>query len=186
MRNATEFYSKVVRADNVSIRGSLALSGDVLLAQFGIGFPKNHGCSKARQAHPESSRTLRVATQRRPFSIGQVFNDTTNSYKLFWFLGLLSLIKTTTGPGIEIGRCLHRKWPWQRGILCVSSDSHSDCRINSKEAIRGDSGCRPACLRTPSPRPFAASSKDSPAARARLDYFKRYVPTRFLTSWFQG
>ena len=31
----------------------------------------------------------------KAFYLGQVFKDTTNSYKLFWFVGILSILRRT-------------------------------------------------------------------------------------------
>ena len=37
----------------------------------------------------------------KTFYLGQVFNDTTNSYKLFWFLAILSLLKRSPNRSIS-------------------------------------------------------------------------------------
>ena len=47
-------------------------------------------------ATPANNHTLARLTVRYPektFYLGQVFSDTTNSYKLLWFLGLLLLLQ---------------------------------------------------------------------------------------------
>lgn len=36
----------------------------------------------------------------KTFYLGQVFKDTTNSYKLFWFLAILSLLKRSEGRAV--------------------------------------------------------------------------------------
>ena len=67
----------------------------------------------------------------KTFYLGQVFKDTTNSYKLFWFLAILSLLKRGEDRSFRL-RTSSLKWPLPLGIRSVSSGSRSADRTSFK------------------------------------------------------
>ena len=120
---------------------------------------------------------------RQTFVLSQVFNDTANSYKLFWFLGLLSLIKATEDRELELTNVLTEMAvaAWHPVCLFRLSFGSQDKLQEAILEIQALSGL-PQNARPDAIRRFIQGSL---SARAKLDYFKRYVPTRFLAPWFQ-
>jgi len=136
--------------------------------------------------NPANNQMLAGLTVRYPektFYLGQVFNDTTNSYKLLWFLGLLSLLqrpRSETFPLADILTemataawhpvCLYRLTLGRQDKL-----QHAILEIQAASKLSPDAKAGEV-------RKFVAAS---PSARAHLDDFRRYVPTRFLSPWFK-
>ena len=118
----------------------------------------------------------------KTFYLGQVFNDTTNSYKLFWFLSILSLLKRSEEPSfrfvdIFIGMAVAA---WHPVCLFRLSLGRQDKLQEVILDFHKQSGL-PLNAPPEAIRKFVSGSAD---ALMKLEYFKRYVPTRFLTPWF--
>lgn len=119
----------------------------------------------------------------KTYYLGQVFNDTTNSYKLLWFLGLLSLLQRPRSETLPLADmltematagwhpvCLYRltlgrQDKLQQAILGIQAASKLPPGANAVEV-----------------RKFLAGAS---SARLQLEDFRRYVPTRFLSPWFK-
>ncbi len=125
-----------------------------------------------------------VATRypEKAYYLGQVFNDTTNSYKLFWFLGLLSVARQTDASAVPLTDLLNEMAvaAWHPVCLFRLSLGRQD---KLQEAVAGlqrkshlDSNAEPVEIR--------AFLQGATEARRQLDPFRRYVPTRFLSPWF--
>lgn len=118
----------------------------------------------------------------KTFYLGQVFNDTTNSYKLVWFLAILSLIKQSEKRSLRLADIFTEMAvaAWHPVCLYRLSLGRQDKLQDVIQEIQQSSRLQPNA--TPEAiRKFVAGSAD---AKAKLDFFKRYVPTRFLTPWF--
>lgn len=128
---------------------------------------------------------LAVVAQRYPketLFLGQVFNDTTNSYKLVWFLGLLSLLRRSTAPSFRLSDIFTEAviLAWSPVCLYRLSLGKQDKLQNVIVDTQRASGLPPNA-RTDALRDFIASST---VTRASLDYLRRFVPSRFLAPWF--
>jgi phage repressor protein C with HTH and peptisase S24 domain len=126
---------------------------------------------------------LAVRYPEKTFYLSQVFNDTTTSYKLPWFLGLLSLIQRLQCETLPLAGiltemavvgwhpvCLYRLTLGQQDKL-----QHAILEIQTASNLPPDAN-------TEELRKFMAAS---PAARSQLESFRRYVPHRFLAPWFK-
>ena len=118
----------------------------------------------------------------KTYFLGQAFNETTNSYKLVWFLAILSLLKRSGERSFPLSDiftemvvvawhpvCLYRLSLGRQDKL---QDTVLEILTQSKLATNEA---------TDAVRKYVIASAE---ARTRLDYFKRYVPTRFLSPWF--
>lgn len=118
----------------------------------------------------------------KTFYLGQVFNDTTNSYKLFWFLAILSLLKQNEGRSLCLADIFTEMAVAAWHPVCLfrlslgRQDKLQDVILEIQKKSSLSPNAAPEVIRK-----FVGGSVD---ARARLGYFKRYVPTRFLTPWF--
>lgn len=118
----------------------------------------------------------------KTFYLGQVFNDTTNSYKLFWFLAILSLLKQNEGRSLRLADIFTEMAVIAWHPVCLfrlslgRQDKLQDVILEIQKKSSLSPNAAPEVIRK-----FVGGSAD---ARARLGYFKRYVPTRFLTPWF--
>ena len=118
----------------------------------------------------------------KTFILGQVFKDTTNSYKLVWFLALLALFKRSKGRSLRLADVLTEMvvvaWP----TVCLfrlslgKRDKLQDVILEVQQ-----SSDLPPNATSVSIRQFVEGST---TVQAKLDNFKRYVPTRFLAPWF--
>jgi len=132
-----------------------------------------------------SDSILTGVVQRYPektFYLSQVFNDTTNSYKLFWFLAILSLIRRTATrslslPGIFTEMAVIA---WHPVCLYRLSLGRQDKLQEVVLQIKQESGLLPNAV----PETVREFVEGSPNARKMLEFFNRYVPPRFLTPWF--
>jgi hypothetical protein len=118
----------------------------------------------------------------KTFFLGQVFNNTTNSYKLFWFLGLLNIIKhgrRTTFPLNDVFREMVIT-AWHPVCFYRLSLGRQDKLQDVILEIKHDSGLHPNAELTDIRKYLDSSNK----IQVRLEDFSRYVPTRFLTPWF--
>ena len=125
-----------------------------------------------------------VATSypEKTYFLGQVFQDTTNSYKLVWFLAILSLLNSRkersfrlkdifTEMGVLAWHpvCLFRlslgcQDKLQESIMKIQATTNLSANANADEIRK--------------------SLITSPELRQNLDFLSNYVPTRFLAPWF--
>ena len=118
----------------------------------------------------------------KTFFLGQVFKDTTNSYKLVWFLALLSLLKRGNDRALRLADVFTEMavTAWHPVCLFRLSLGRQDKLQDVILEIQQSSGLPPNAT----PDTIRRFVEASAAAQAKLDFFKRYVPTRFLTPWF--
>jgi hypothetical protein len=111
-----------------------------------------------------------------------VFNDTTNSYKLVWFLAILSLLRRGKSRVLPLSGILAEMVAvaWHPVCLFRLSLGRQDKLQSAVLEIRRQSQLPPNAPYD-AIRNFVDGSAD---AQAQLDCFKRYVPTRFLAPWF--
>lgn len=118
----------------------------------------------------------------KTFYLGQVFKDTTNSYKLVWFLAILSLMKRSEERSLRLADMFTEMTvaAWHPVCLYRLSLGRQDKLQEVIQEIQKSSNLQPNA--TPEAiRRFVAGSAET---QAKLEFFKRYVPTRFLTPWF--
>ena len=116
--------------------------------------------------------------------LAQVFNDTTNSYKIVWFLAILDLIKrreTNIIPVLDIFEEM-AVVAWHPVCLYRLSLGRQDKLQDVVIELQRQSGLPPQAA-SESIRAFVGGSA---TARSALEYLKRYVPTRFLAPWVAG
>ncbi len=107
---------------------------------------------------PDPSPALAGVAIRYPektFFLGQVFNDTTNSYKLVWFLAILALIKRRDEDAFPISDIL-TEMAVGAGILSVFTGCHLADRTSCNTSSSSYKSS-PGFLRTPPHRPFESS-----------------------------
>ncbi|MCL5098359.1 MAG: hypothetical protein M1608_12700 [Candidatus Omnitrophica bacterium] len=132
------------------------------------------------QATPLAGVALRYP--EKTFYLGQVFKDTTNSYKLVWFLAILSLLGRNKAGAFALTDLFTEMAvsAWHPVCLYRLSLGRQDKLQNVILAIQRQFGletnAKPDTIRS-----FVDSSAET---RAELDCFRRYVPTRFLAPWF--
>ena len=136
--------------------------------------------SSTNQPPPFESVAIRYP--EKTFFLGQVFKDTTNSYKLIWFLALLSLLKQTDDRVLRLGDVFTEMAVavWHTVCLFRLSLGRQDKLQDVILEIQQSSGLPPNAT----PDAIRRFVKASGEAQAKLNYFKRYVPTRFLAPWF--
>ena len=119
----------------------------------------------------------------KTFYLGQVFNDTANSYKFVWFLAILSLLKRREGGDLSLSELMSEMAVMAWHPVCFfrlslgRQDKLQEAVIEVRKASLLPFDAEPEAIRE-----FVARSQYS---AARLDYFRRYVPTRFLSPWFR-
>jgi len=118
----------------------------------------------------------------KTFYLGQVFNDTTNSYKLVWFLAILSLLHRSENRAFPLASIFTEMATvaWHPVCLFRLSLGRQDRLQNAVQDIHRQSHLQPNAT----PESIRGFVEGSAEAGARLDFFKRYVPTRFLAPWF--
>lgn len=118
----------------------------------------------------------------KTFYLGQVFKDTTNSYKLVWFLAMLSLLKRSDVRVLELADLFAEMAvaAWHPVCLFRLSLGRQDKLQDVVLEIQKSSGLPPNAA----PDAIRRFVEGSVAAQSKLDYFKRFVPARFLTPWF--
>lgn len=118
----------------------------------------------------------------KAYYLGQVFNDTTNSYKLFWFLGILSVLRRSDARGARLADLLNEMAVAAWHPVCLfrlslgRQDKLQEAVTNLQRQSQLDPNARPDGIRD-----FLQGSAH---AQRQLDPFRRYVPTRFLSPWF--
>src|SRR6266446_8366216 len=118
----------------------------------------------------------------KAFYLGQVFKDTTNSYKLVWFHAILSLIKRREDCSFRLADIFTEMAvsAWHPVCLYRLSLGRQDNLQGVVLEIKRKSALPPNAT----PEAIREFVDASPDAQSNLEYFKRYVPTRFLTPWF--
>ena len=118
----------------------------------------------------------------KTFYLGQVFGDTTTSYKFLWFLALLSHIRRTNDSSLQLPDILAEMTTiaWHPVCLYRLSLGRVDTFQNMIQQVKQKSGLAPNA----SPETIRKFIEGSSEIRGELEYFKRHVPTRFLTPWF--
>ena len=116
--------------------------------------------------------------------LGSVFADVTNSYKLVWFLAILSLLKQGAGNDLAMTDILNEMVvvAWYPVSMFRLSLGRMDKLQSSILAIQQKSGL----TANASPHEIRGFLAHSPGASGSLDYLRRFVPTRFLAPWFAG
>jgi hypothetical protein len=154
----------------------------VRLAVFG----KKNRFERNPMCNPANKQMLAGLTSRYPektFYLGQVFNDTTNSYKLLWFLGLVSLLQRPRSETLPLADLLTEMATAGWHPVCLyrltlgRQDKLQQAILEIQKASK-----LPPDAKAAEVRKFVAAS---PSARAQLGDFRRYVPTRFLSPWFK-
>jgi len=138
----------------------------------------------AQDSTPDQSTALARVAIRYPektFFLGQVFNDTTNSYKLVWFLAILSLIKRREEMAFSIADIFTEMAvaAWHPVCLYRLSLGRQDKLQNVIVELQELSGLPPQAT----PDAIRKFVYGSGVAHVKLEYFRRYVPTRFLAPW---
>ena len=119
---------------------------------------------------------------RKTRYLSQVFRNTTNSYKLVWFLAILSLLKYSTKNILKLQDifiemvgvvwhpvCLYR-------LSLGKQDKLQDIVLELKEKQNLAPETRTNTI--------LETVRSSPGVLCRLNFLEKYVPTRFLTPWF--
>lgn len=132
--------------------------------------------------HPPILAGVAVRYPDKTFYLGQVFQDTTNSYKLVWFLAILSLLRKTNESVLCLADiftemaiiawhpvCLYR-------LSLGRQDKLQEAVIQMKTVTELSAHASPEDIR----RVVNASME----LRGRLEFLRAYVPTRFLAPWF--
>lgn len=118
----------------------------------------------------------------KTFYLGQVFKDTTNSYKLFWFLAIMSLLKRNEESSFRLADIFTEMAVAAWHPVCLfrlslgRQDKLQEVILEFQKKSDLPPNAPPEAIRK-----FVDGSAD---AQMRLEYFKRYVPTRFLAPWF--
>jgi hypothetical protein len=130
----------------------------------------------------ESLQPLKARYPTKTHYLSQVFKNTTNSYKFFWFLGLLNLIKNGEGIVVDFDDILREMVmaAWYPVCFYRLSFGQQDKLQHVVAEIRATSGLPPRA----SLRDIRSSLESSPGIQSKLAYFARYVPSRFLVPWF--
>lgn len=114
--------------------------------------------------------------------LGRVFNDTTNSYKLIWFLAILSLLRRNESTSFSLPELFAEMGTiaWHPVCLYRLSLGRQDKLQDAVREIRSRSSL-PANATPGSVRTFVLESEE---AGRSLDFIRNYVPARFLAPWF--
>jgi hypothetical protein len=118
----------------------------------------------------------------KTFYLGQVFKHTTNSYKLVWFLAILSLLRRARADTLPVADVLAEMAVvgWHPVCLFRLSLGCQDKLQNAIRAIQVHSRLAP----NEQPDNVRSFVNRSPQAKAQLAPFRRFVTTRFLSPWF--
>lgn len=131
---------------------------------------------------PAALASVALRYPEKTFYLGQVFKHTTNSYKLVWFLAILSLLKRSNANVLALADILAEMAvvAWHPVCLFRLSLGCQDKLQNAILTIQGHSQLGPNEL----PDKVRSFVNGAPEAKARLACFRRFVPTRFLSPWF--
>ena len=136
--------------------------------------------SELNQGNVLSSLSIRFP--EKTFYLGQVFQDTTNSYKLVWFLAILSLLKRSEERAFRIIDIFTEMAviAWHPVCLYRLSLGRQDKLQNGIMEIKTQFQL-PADAEPVAVRKFVETNSQ---ISDRLAFLRIYVPTRFLTPWF--
>jgi hypothetical protein len=131
---------------------------------------------------PSGLSALAMRYPERTHYLSQVFKDTATSYKLVWFLAILSLLRRAEQRSLRLTDLLTEMvvTAWHPVCFYRLSLGSQDKLQNLVLSVMESSGLPP----NSSAEAIRKFVEHSPVFSAKLDYFKRYVPTRFLTPWF--
>jgi hypothetical protein len=130
----------------------------------------------------ESLHPLEIRYPEKVYHLSRVFSDTTTSYKILWFMAIISLLKDRDSDEMRLDDIFVEMAAisWHPVCLFMLSLGRQDKLQHALVDIRDQSGLQPNASRTEI-RQWIGSSQQ---AKARLGFLRRYVPTRFLTPWF--
>ncbi len=130
----------------------------------------------------EELHPLEIRYPEKVHHLSQVFNDTTTSYKIVWFMAILSLLKDRDTAEIRLDDVFVEMAAiaWHPVCLFMLSLGRQDKLQDVVTDIRNLSDLPPNASRAHI-RQWVGSSQQ---AKAKLEFLRRYVPTRFLTPWF--
>lgn len=119
----------------------------------------------------------------KTFYLGQVFTDTTNSYKFVWFLALLALLRRRTDGNLPLTDLMTEMAAvaWHPVCFFRLSLGGRDKLQEIVLRIRADALLPPDA----DPEAIRRFAAGSPESLASLHGLRRYVPTRFLSPWFK-
>jgi hypothetical protein len=141
--------------------------------------------TSAQSQMPDHLLAAGGITARHPektYLLGQVFNDTTNSYKLVWFRAILSLTQVAGKEVLTFIDLLTEMVvaAWPPVCLYRLSLGRQDKLQELVLEIQEMSGLPSSA----SPQDIRKVISTNTALKTKLEYFRRYVPTRFLAPWF--
>lgn len=151
--------------------------GGVLGVGLGVAMADD---GTTNQTTPLAGVALRYP--EKTFYLGQVFKDTTNSYKLVWFLAVLSLLRRSEAREFGLANVFTEMAVTAWHPVCLyrlslgRQDKLQEVILEIQRESRLEPNAKPDAVRR-----FVDGSAE---AKTQLDYFKRYVPTRFLAPWF--
>jgi hypothetical protein len=119
----------------------------------------------------------------KTFFLGQVFKNITNSYKLVWFLAVLSLLRRSDCRTLRLSDVLVEMVviAWHPVCLFRLSLGRQDKLQDVIFEIQHLSGLAPNVA----PETIRRFVEGSVAAQSKLVFLQQYVPARFLTPWFE-
>ena len=125
---------------------------------------------------------LSLRYPEKTFYLARVFNNTTNSYKLVWFLAILSLLRRKKADLLALADVLAEMAVVVWHPVCLFRLSLG-CQDKLQDAVRAIQA-QASLEVNEGPDTIRSLVSDSSQARDQLEPFKRYVPTRFLAPWF--
>ena len=132
---------------------------------------------------PPPTPALESVARRYPqktAKLGQIFNDTTNSYKLFWYLSILQLIKRGFGTQFSLRQVIAEMVALAWHPVCffkLSLGTRDELQSIAKQA------CVESKLSSDASLSEIRRFLESPSS-LDLAKLERFVPTRFLSPWF--
>jgi hypothetical protein len=118
-------------------------------------------------------------------NLSAVFKDTTNSYKYFWFLAQLELLKSNDKATIPIDRIIIEMIgdAWFPVIYFKLSFGKQDRLSDSIMDLQRYLGL-PKDIPKNELRDILLKKKNDPIVKKTIATLSRYVPYRFLTPWY--
>jgi hypothetical protein len=115
---------------------------------------------------------------------GRVLDDATNSYKFFWTQSLLSVAHTKGDQPVSVREMIARTLAaaWHTVLLFKLSLGRNDKLRDAISKVQRENGL---AVRERYPLVLHAIM-EAPVLNELADRLSRYVPTRFLTPWFES
>ena len=133
--------------------------------------------------YPTSISQLKQFEPDKTAILLQLFKSTTNSYKLFWFLSILSQIEKDKGPIIPVKNIL---------VGMVVNAWHPVCYYNLSLGVQDKLQKVLRDMRDSENIPATSKASDIrkkinevPRLLESIEQFNRYVPTRFISPFFK-